>query len=397
MSDQEQYVQPPIDVGNTTPMVLANEPPKEEESKFESSPEGLREASESRVERTPEPEVIRFNDSETGLPRPANETLSAERAAVELAGYRNSKADQQEAQSDAATRELIDRIQANAQNPDLQPQAVEQQQQPQQQPAPQPAQTAQQTPGHINPELVRAMENPAVREAVGEAVREIESAKQNYVEIARQNAQVSAAALFAAYPELQNIPGEQIKGAIAAIANQNPARGAEIVAHIERTNAVVSQWQQAAAQQQAQQQARAQQEFAAFAAAEDAKFLEAAPEMADKQASRKLGDAAVSTLRNVGFSDADLQRAYNGEASLSLRDHRAQLLLRKASLYDLAIEGAKNAQVRTAPPVVRPGVSGERAAEYDQSHLSELSRRLGQTGNAKDAARLLMARRANRG
>lgn len=120
------------------------------------------------------------------------------------------------------------------------------------------------------------------------------------------------------------------------------------------------------------------------------------PQLADKEGSRKLGDAAVTTLRNLGLSDSETQKLWNGEVSISLRDHRAQLLLAKAALYDEAVAAQRNAAVRNVPQVMRPGVSGARADEYDQSQLSDLSRRLAQSGNVKDAARLLLARRANR-
>src|SRR4029077_16063990 len=97
--------------------------------------------------------------------------------------------------------------------------------------------------------------------------------------------------------------------------------------------------------------------------------------------SKKLSEAAVSTLKNLGFSDSDLARAWTGDASISLRDHRAQVLLAKAALYDQAQAGLRNANRAPATPVQRPGVSGARADEYDSSQLSDLSRRLGQTGN----------------
>ena len=58
MSDTEEYVQPPINVGFTKPMELANEPPKEEQSTFDSSPDGLREAANELVEAPPEPVAI---------------------------------------------------------------------------------------------------------------------------------------------------------------------------------------------------------------------------------------------------------------------------------------------------------------------------------------------------
>ena len=139
--------------------------------------------------------------------------------------------------------------------------------------------------------------------------------------------------------------------------------------------------------QQAQEQY--QRDFAKFAADEDTKFDKAMPAV-DKE----LSAAAVTTLRNVGFSDADLRRAYHGEASISLRDHRAQLLVAKAALYDRAIAETPQKRSRSVPPVTRPGTSGEHHDDYSSNQISELSQKLSRSGNLKDAARLLAARRA---
>jgi hypothetical protein len=144
MSDTD-YVQPPIPLESVTPMKLAREPEREEPPPIESSPEALHEAAESLVDHGPEADVIIVNDVQTGKPRPTNETLSAEQAARELAGYRNANEDVREQQSDQATRELIDNIQGNAQRPEFQPaQQPQQQAQPEQQPQPeaQPVQAA---------------------------------------------------------------------------------------------------------------------------------------------------------------------------------------------------------------------------------------------------------------
>jgi hypothetical protein len=207
MSDTEEYVQPPINVGFTTPMVLTNEPPKDEPTPIESSPEALHEAAKELVDNGPEADVITFRDVQTGGPKPASETLSAEDAAKELASYRIANEDVREAQSDQATRELIDHIQGNAANPDLQPQA----QQPEpQQPEAQPVQI----PDGIDPEITRAVEqSPKLREALAHEVQQIEAAKQSYEQGLHANARASAAALFASYPELVGLTQEQLPGA----------------------------------------------------------------------------------------------------------------------------------------------------------------------------------------
>ena len=72
-------------------------PRRKSKARSNSSPDGLREAANELVEAPPEPVAITLNDSQTGEPRPANETLSAEEAGRELARYRNWIADAKEA------------------------------------------------------------------------------------------------------------------------------------------------------------------------------------------------------------------------------------------------------------------------------------------------------------
>jgi hypothetical protein len=108
----------------------------------------------------------------------------------------------------------------------------------------------------------------------------------------------------------------------------------------------------------------------------------------------KLAKAALQTLTNLGVSKQDIGRLWNGEASISLRDARAQALLAKAARWDAAQEALKNAARAPASPVMRPGVGGARSDDYSQSKLSSLTNRLNQTGNLKDATKLLVARRS---
>lgn len=217
MSDTEEYVQPPIPIKSLRPMVLANEPPKEEESTFELSSEGLKEAASERVDNGPEADVITIIDAQTGEPRPSNETLSAESAAKELARYRNANEDVREQRGDQAVRDIVDHIQTNAANPDLQPAA----QQPQQQVQPeqqqqQPEQAAQQYPPGVDPDVARVLaENPKVRAALQAEVQQVHTAHQSLVDATRANANMAVASLMAAWPEMSGVQtAEQMRGAI---------------------------------------------------------------------------------------------------------------------------------------------------------------------------------------
>jgi hypothetical protein len=153
--------------------------------------------------------------------------------------------------------------------------------------------------------------------------------------------------------------------------------------------AVQEQMQQA---QQRQQQEQSQQ-FAEFAKSQDNLFVEKVPEMSDPVRSEKLQKAAVNVLKDLGFSDQELGASWNGSSNLSLRDHRMQLLIRDATLYREAQAKAKTVTAKPVPPVQRPGVASSRGASQD-AELRSLAERLNETGNAKDAAAYLRARRA---
>lgn len=144
------------------------------------------------------------------------------------------------------------------------------------------------------------------------------------------------------------------------------------------------------------QQTEYVQRWNSFAQNEDVKFAAQATEMNNPEQAHKIATAAVTLLRDTGFTDDDLNKLWSGQASVSLRDHRMQLIIRDAALYRQA---KANAQTRKAnlPPsrTVRPGTPAERASDR-QTELSALENRLGETGRWKDGAELLLARRAAR-
>lgn len=154
----------------------------------------------------------------------------------------------------------------------------------------------------------------------------------------------------------------------------------------------VQQEMTAAQQRQAQE---FQTKWATFAKEEDAKFTQAAPEMANKETATKVANSSIELLKDKGFSDTDLGKLWNGEASLSLRDHRVQLLIRDAVRYRDAQALAKTKVSKPVPNVQRPGTAPQRAPDRDVQ-LAQLSKQLDQSGSWKDAARLLQAQRAAR-
>jgi hypothetical protein len=154
--------------------------------------------------------------------------------------------------------------------------------------------------------------------------------------------------------------------------------------------AAVQQQAQLAQQRQAHEWA---QRWSAFMAEQDALFAEKAPELADADAKSKAASSAAEMLKELGFSNDELGRLWTGQAGISLRDHRLQLLIRDGVRYREAQARAKASQQRPVPHVQRPGPAPARGADADE-RVRNLDERLNQSGTLRDAAALLAARRA---
>lgn len=132
-----------------------------------------------------------------------------------------------------------------------------------------------------------------------------------------------------------------------------------------------------------------------FIRKEDALFLEKAPELSDPKKAAEIGNSAVSMLKDLGFTNAELAELWDGTKEVSIRDHRVQLLIRDGVRYREARAATPAKQAKPVPQVQRPGVAQPRGAADDE-RVKALETRFTQTGNLKDAAAALAARRAAR-
>ena len=228
---------------------------------------------------------------------------------------------------------------------------------------------------------------------VAEQRKAIEAERQK-AEQARQQYEQAIPQLLQAVKEAQSGQFADIKSQadIDKMALEDWPRFAQYQAHLMKIGNLENEARQA----QERQASEFKSKWSEFAAKEDAKFVELAPEMADKDRATKVADASVALLKNIGFSDSDLARLWNGEASLSLRDHRAQLLITKAAKYDEAQKSApKKVAAKPVPPVQKPGAARPKGDEAD-SRIQNLEKQLERTGSEKVAAELLLAKRAAR-
>jgi hypothetical protein len=116
--------------------------------------------------------------------------------------------------------------------------------------------------------------------------------------------------------------------------------------------------------------------FARFAQEQDKLFIERNPEFADPEKAAKMQTAAVTALRDVGFSEEELGQLWNGQLMLSLRDGRMQSLIADGVRYRQGQTAAKKvAANKTLPPVQRPGVAQSGHADTDDK-IKSLQRQL---------------------
>jgi len=278
--------------------------------------------------------------------------------------------------------------------PPVQPQQPAQQQPAAQadQFAPQPEfQPAQQAPG-ADPELEKLFrENPKIRGGVQAALTQIDVARQQYAEATQQALQQAAVASIAAIPELQGLSAEAARGALGVIQKNNPARFAEIAAHLTRIEQVrQAMHQQAQAHQQAHaaQQQQAQQQTQNWMNEQDVQFdnwAKSRPAGEWKQVRENVADVLQ---REYGIDRAELGQMWN--TSPLLRSLPVQKLLYDLTRFHLAKDSIHRAPMPNRP-VMRPGTVDTSGADY-----SELAARMKDfAGNptAKAGAAALIARR----
>jgi membrane protein involved in colicin uptake len=327
--------------------------------------------------------------------------LSRERATEDLDDERAAEAAVKADQQTEAVRAEQDALRSQ--------QTPEQQQQPpaEQETAEQQQQQQQYAQEGIDPEITEALQkNPKLVAAIHQQQQETAAAVQKYqAEAAQyvqaevnkmqaglhQNAELAAATVLS-QPEFAGLKPEHLAGAYAALKQSNPARFAEISRQINNAHMLANHFQTVAqAQAQQAQEQRAQQH---------SQWTKVQDDIFDKIASQRYSPAqleratkdALPTLREYGFSDAEVTELYrNGP----LRDVRAQILLADLVLGRATRQGLKNALANPVPQVQRPGFS-ERRVRGESDELANAERRFSGTRSAKDAAAVLSARRAAR-
>jgi hypothetical protein len=246
------------------------------------------------------------------------------------------------------------------------------------------------------------------RQALAQQQQQVE-AQRAYYEQARQAQSLSTDArqmadlvqagvhkFRAAYPEIKT------DADLNLLRGKDPARAAAA----ERDLGVINGWglqaealQRRAVDQVAQVNAKAGEEH-------DRLFTERHPEfVSDAKEMATLQRQALQTLRDGGFSDQELGRAWTGQDGLFLRDHRVQsFVLEHLNLKNenealrARLEGAQKGlkPVRDLPPIRKPGVAQDvPAGSYQevQAKRRALARASTQRAGALAGVDLLQAMR----
>ncbi len=150
--------------------------------------------------------------------------------------------------------------------------------------------------------------------------------------------------------------------------------------------------QREAEQAQYRQRQEGAKRWQDYVATEDAAFIAKAPEFKDPKKTAALAAEAGAMFKDLGFSQDEINGAWEHGQPISLRDHRVQLLARDAMRYRAAQKAAKAAQPKPVPPVQRPGVATSRG-ESSTTHIRDLTNKVKSTGSVDAAVALLRARR----
>jgi hypothetical protein len=334
--------------------------PLPDESKEEAPEELTKDEAAKRLKDLSGPESAIVTHT-TGLPPEV--TLTLDQSAKMLADSRDADAAQAEIDGTKAEQKAIDKLRN--------PHGVE------------PKQPQFETEADIE----KVLSHPKIRDAISAKVSEADTQRAHYESAVTEAGKFAIASLLHEFPEMENVPLANWVSTIQAMHQREPARAQVIITKLQTLGKVEA----ALNQIKAQKSAKEQTEFKAYAAKENARFADMtkgipAREMAAIEAHipRMLGEAGANVKQ---FLDAVSNQTTFPRAS-------AEALLVKAARYDLMQKAARAQPARAAVPTVqKPGYSGPRVDRADTG-LAALSAKLSKSGNLKDAAALLSARRS---
>jgi hypothetical protein len=189
----------------------------------------------------------------------------------------------------------------------------------------------------------------------------------------------------------------QSQADVDRISVEDPLRYIQFLAHREKVGRVEMELH--ASQQRNMQEYNLS--MRRFIDSENQKLIEKVPEFSDQEKHIKARVQAASTLKEIGYSEDELQMLANGQVGLNIHDHRTQMIIHDAIRYremksqqKVAAETVQE-KLKGVPPVQRPGVPQGRNAGRD-AEVKNLNQQLDKASGMKAyrlAAQLAAARR----
>lgn len=233
-----------------------------------------------------------------------------------------------------------------------------------------------------------------VRRSQNEAaeIRKAAEAERVQAEQARKQYEAQLPALMQTLQDAQQSAFADIRTVddVTKLANEDPFRYLQWQAHQTKLQAVSAESQRAKDAATKEQQTQ----WNDFVAKQNALAVEHIPELADKTKAAGLTAKAGDLLRDIGFTQEDLNGFTMGE-KVSLYDHRIQRLLFNALKFNEVKSAPAKAVPKSVPPVQRPGVAPPKGAARTEN-LQALSRKLSESGDINDAFALYQARQGAR-
>ena len=175
-----------------------------------------------KVEREPliERAYVSVGTDDEGTPRPRTETVTAERAADDLARIRSEEVQAIEDSENASLRAAVDSAKGIATEAEIAAWQQSQQEQLAAQQQQQQEAQAQPPPG-VDKELYQLLrDNPRISQALNAELSQVEAARKAYATSAHQAAQIACASLVASEPLLQGINPDQVHTALTSLSGR---------------------------------------------------------------------------------------------------------------------------------------------------------------------------------
>ena len=379
--------------------------------------EGLAEAADevSRGRETRELRVRQMHDPDD-LEKIAGRdiTWTKETAADALRSTRNFEAHLEQAEMDAQLAAGVDEF--RGQQPAQPPTPEFQQAQPQEL-APQaevpPAEPNEldrmlaELPEHRRAPFVAAFNGMVTRAQYQasteyqQVLQQAQGAVQQLAQTTQQTIQVGEAIARQPFPELHGVPDAELPAVLGHLQRTNPQRYGQIVAHTAQVKQLVGQqlhqqqvFARAQQQQQQEQQVAYQKNFKAWANAQDDLLEKTSWANESPQNRSAIAREIVDHYRQHGISEGDLASHYQNNPAM--RHVATQSLLLDGIRYRQAQKAAQRAQVRPLPAVQRPGTTSDESRDYSEYAHLERQYRGQQSLTPKQAAELVIAKRARR-